>query len=148
MDTRQTLLAAYRLLQEKYDFEIERMFLDASNYTLFGIMYLLRQMEFDLSLRMEGVAPKKSPIPDFGGNPKDGHTDRLQLNISHIVDQNGVPIVSQSYDGNTSDVTMNKDMLEFISREIDMKRCILVADCVRLENCLNDCSVSLPFRSG
>lgn len=52
----------------------------------------------------------------------------MQLNLSHIVDQSGIPLASQSYDGNASDVRMNEDMLEFIAREIDLKRCILMAD--------------------
>lgn len=128
LDTRKVQLESYKLLRDKYGLSTDRLFMDATNYTMFGMKYLERQLEFDLGLADEGIAPKESPIPAYGGNAKDGRNDLVQLNLSHIVDQSGIPLASQSYDGNASDVRMNEDMLEFIAREIDLKRCILMAD--------------------
>ena len=129
LDTRSVQLAAYRLLQEKYGFAADCLFMDASNYTMFGLMYVCRQMDFDLALTARGEIPKISPMPAYGGNAKDGHNDRLQVDISHIVDQNGIPIVTHSYSGNTSDIRMNEDMLDYISRQMDLRRCVLMGDC-------------------
>ncbi len=128
LDMREVQLKAYGLLKEMYGFDTDRLFMDATNYTMFGIRYLTRQTEFDMGLEEKGIIPKESPIPAYGGNAKDGHNDRVQLSLSHVVDRNGIPVVSSSYDGNTSDITMNKDMIEFLARELDMKRCILMAD--------------------
>lgn len=128
LDTRKVLLESYRLLTAAYGLSSDRFFMDATNYTMFGRKYLERQLEFDLRLLEDGIEPKESPIPAYGGNAKDGRNDLLQLCLSHIVDRNGIPIASQSYGGNTSDIRMNGDMLEFIAKEMDLKKSILMAD--------------------
>lgn len=79
-------------------------------------------------------------MPAFGGNAKDGHNDRVQMNFSHVVDNNGITMVSKSYDGNTSDVVMNRDMIGFLAKAIDMKSIILMADC---KLCVDDILGSL-----
>ena len=128
LDTRKVLLESYRLLATAYGLSSDRFFMDATNYTMFGRRYLERQLEYDLGLLEDGIEPKESPIPAYGGNAKDGRNDLVQLCLSHIVDRNGIPISSQSYDGNTSDIRMNEDMLEFIAKEMDLRKSILMAD--------------------
>lgn len=51
------------------------------------------------------------------------------MNLSHVVDGNGIPICSQFYSGNTSDIRMNEDMVGFLSRTFDLRSRILLADC-------------------
>jgi len=129
LDMKTVLLKAYNMLKEKYGFTSITSFTDASNYTLFGVNYEAQQAMYDADLVLNGITPKEAPKPAYGMNAKDGHNDRLQLNIHHIVDQNGIVMTSQSFDGNTSDIEMNKVMLKFISESVDMRKTIIVADC-------------------
>ncbi len=129
LDMQEVQLGMYEMLKKKYGFETTLLFLDATNYTMFGQCYLMAQAEHDMRLREKGIEVAESPMPAYGGNAKDGHNERVQLNMSHVVDNIGAPMVSKSYDGNTSDVTMNRDMIEFLTKHIDMKSVILMADC-------------------
>lgn len=139
-DLRQLLLDAYLLLKEKYGFDSGNLFLDGSNYTMYGRKYAATQLEHDLTLAKRGIEVKASPMPSYGGNQKDGRKDLVQMNISHVVDSNGIPVCSKSYDGNTSDITMNKDMIEYLRGSFDMGSTILMADC---KLCVEDILTSL-----
>ena len=129
IDTRKALHDCYLLLKEKYGFTSDTCFMDASNYTMYGLKYVETQMNHDQRLAENGITVKESPIPAFGGNAKDGHNDRVQLDIGHVVDANGIPMFSQSYDGNTSDIRINEDLIRFIFENIDVHSMILMADC-------------------
>lgn len=126
-DTRSLLKDSYDLLKKRYGFEGDCLFMDATNYTMYGEKYLKSQLEHDLA--HTGVVARESPMPARGGNAKDGHNDRVQMNLSHVVDGNGIPICSQSYDGNTSDISMNEDMIGYLSKTMDLRSYILMADC-------------------
>ena len=129
LNTRKTLLDCYRLLQKKYGFESDRLFMDATNYTMYGMKYLETQLDHDRRLSDNGITIKESPMPAYGGNAKDNHNERVQLNLGHVVDANGIPLMSQSYDGNTSDIKINEDMIGFMKKYIDVNSVILMADC-------------------
>lgn len=140
LDLRQVLTKSYLLLKESFEFETGCMFLDGSNYTMFGLKYLETQIAHDLLISGNMEELKASPMPSYGGNPKDGRKDLVQLNISQVVDGNGIPICSKTFDGNASDITMNKDMVEYLCRTFDMKKTILMADC---KLCVNEMVSSL-----
>ena len=129
LDAEQVLLDCYGKLRDMYGFASDRLFMDATNYTMFGKKYVETQFSHDLKLIENGITVKDSPIPAFGGNPKDGHSDKVQMNLAHVVDANGIPMFSKSYDGNTSDIKMNEDMIEFLIRAVDVRSMILMADC-------------------
>ncbi len=140
LDMQEVQLEIYRMLRDRYGFETKHLFMDATNYTMFGQRYLTAQVEHDMRLKEMGIEVEDAPLPAYGGNAKDGHNDRLQLDMAHVVDNNGIPMVSKSYDGNTSDVAMNRDMIGFLSKSIDMKSVILMADC---KLCVDDILASL-----
>ena len=129
LDTRKALLDCYRLLQKKYGFKNDRLFMDATNYTMYGTKYLETQLDHDRRLSENGITIKGSPMPAYGGNAKDNHNERVQLNLGHVVDANGIPLMSQSYDGNTSDIRINEDMISFMRKYVDTDSVILMADC-------------------
>lgn len=129
LDGRKVLSRIYELLRDKYGFDSRYMFMDATNYTMFGLKYLEQQVCHDIVMQNKGLGFKQSALPAYGGNAKDGRNDLVQLNLSHVVDENGIPICSKSYDGNASDITMNGDMIEYLCREYDMKSMVLMADC-------------------
>lgn len=129
LDTRSVLRNCYGHLRAMYGFDSDCCFLDCTNYTMFGIMYAEAQLSHDQRLIDSGITVGPAPIPAYGGNAKDGHNDRVQLNLGHIVDANGIPMFSQSYDGNTSDIRMNQDMIGFLVETMDVRSMILMADC-------------------
>lgn len=129
LDAEQVLLDCYGKLRDMYGFSSDRLFMDATNYTMFGKKYVETQFSHDTRLMEKGITVKDAPIPAFGGNPKDGHSDRVQMNLAHVVDANGIPMFSKSYDGNTSDVRMNEDMIAFLMKAVDIQSMILMADC-------------------
>lgn len=129
IDTTKALHDCYRLLKKKYGFNSDTCFMDASNYTMYGLKYVETQLRHDMHLAENGITVKESPIPAYGGNAKDGHNDRVQLDIGHIVDSNGIPMFSRSYDGNTSDIRINEDLIRFLFENVDAHSMILMANC-------------------
>ena len=140
LDGRMVLYKAYQLLGQKYGFDTRSLFLDGSNYTMFGLKYEETEAGHDSVMDALGYEKKTSPLPAYGGNAKDGRNDLVQMCMSHAVNQLGIPVCCESYSGNTSDITMNEDMIEFLCKEIDMKKCTLVADC---KLCVNDAILNL-----
>lgn len=55
LDMQQVQLEIYEMLKEKYGFETKQLFLDATNYTMFGLCYLMAQIEHDLHLKEMGI---------------------------------------------------------------------------------------------
>jgi transposase len=63
------------------------------------------------------------------GHSKDHKDDCKQVNIGHIVDENGMIMYVKVMDGNTSDVSWNKYVVEYIQLNYDkLKGMTLVAD--------------------
>ena len=100
LNTEEVLYECYKKLREKYGFSTKRLFLDATNYTMFGIKYAESQLEHNEVLIKNGIEIKESPMPAYGGNAKDKNNDRVQMNLSCAVDENGIPLFGKSYDGN------------------------------------------------
>ena len=81
--------------------------------------------------------PKEEMFPDHVAIPKHGHpkisddAKFLQYNAYGIVDSNRILSTSMPHDGNVSDVTMNKNALDFLEEVEgdDVKRIVFVADC-------------------
>lgn len=71
LNTETVLYECYKKLREKYGFSTERLFLDATNYTMFGIKYAESQLEHNAVLIENGIEIKESPMPAYGGNAKD-----------------------------------------------------------------------------
>lgn len=69
------------------------------------------------------------PLPKFGHPKKKDDEKYRQYNGYGIVDGDRILNSFRPYDGNVSDVTMNKDALEFLSDMNDVKERIYVADC-------------------
>ena len=129
LNTETVLYECYKKLREKYGFSTERLFLDATNYTMFGIKYAESQLEHNAVLIENGIEIKESPMPAYGGNAKDKNNDRVQMNLGCVVDENGIPMFGKSYDGNVSDIRIDEDMIGLLGKFTDMKSIILMADC-------------------
>lgn len=129
IDGESMLLKSYNLLDAKYDLRSKNLFMDGSNYTVFGLNYAVRQSEFDEMASEQGIDMKDAPMPAYGGNAKNKRNDLLQLNIHTVTDRNGVLMCGKSFDGNTSDIEMNRSTLKFLSENIDVASYILCADC-------------------
>ncbi len=63
-----------------------------------------------------------------GGNAKDGRNDLLQYYAATVTDGNRVLEYCRVYSGNTSDVVMNADTLEFLKTHLGPKDDTVIAD--------------------
>jgi transposase len=98
----------------KYDYLI--IFLDGSNVTVYGEGYEGRD-------RLPGTMPR------YGGNAKNKRNDLMQKNLVAMSDQGGHLMCSIPFDGNVSDVTMDKEAIKFLKTKIDPGSATIVADC-------------------
>jgi hypothetical protein len=121
----------YSMLCREYGLSSNMFNIDETN---FGVTSLVKEQD------LIGAA-----VPERCGHAKDGHNERLVYSLLSITDGNGAICYERPYDGATTDGEMDRDAIEFLSAKVDPRITTLAADCVRLENCLNDCSMSLPF---
>ena len=91
------------------------IFLDGSNFTVYGHGY-------NTPGRNDGT------MPMYGGNAKDGHTDRMQKNIIAMTDKEGHLMYAAPFDGNISDITMDLSAIEFVRTKVPAERTTIVAD--------------------
>ena len=89
--------------------------MDATNFPFYGVGY---------QKRYDGGA-----MPAYSKNSKTKRNDLMQKCVRGICDGNGILAYTRSYDGNTSDIEMNKDSLAFLKERIDCSRSIVSADC-------------------
>ena len=67
LDAEQVLLDCYGKLRDMYGFASDRLFMDATNYTMFGKKYVEAQFNHDLKLMEKGITVKDSRIPPMAG---------------------------------------------------------------------------------
>ena len=103
-------------------------FIDATNYTMYGEKYVLRELEYEDMLAEKGIYIREAPVPKYGGNAKDKRNDLVQLNIHTVTDSNGVLKYSRSYSGNVSDIEMNRDTVKHLISRTDVEESIIIAD--------------------
>ena len=106
--SRKALCGAYGLASDTYS-------MDATNFPFFGVGY---------KDRADGGA-----MPMYSKNSKSKRNDLMQKCVQGICDGNGILAYTRSYDGNTSDIEMNKDSLAFLKDRIDCSRSTVSADC-------------------
>jgi len=89
--------------------------LDATDIDLWGTKY---------SIWDDGGAQ-----PKHNNHPKSKRKHLMQKEIHTICDGNGIPVQSRVYDGNVSDIEMNRDSIEFLDTHTDIENRLLIADC-------------------
>ena len=67
-------------------------------------------------------------VPVFGGNAKNGRNDLLQYCAATVTDDDCVLEYCRAYSGNTSDIVMNADTLEFLRTHLDPKNDTVIVD--------------------
>lgn len=100
--------AAYGLSSDTYH-------VDATNFSVYALT--------------EDTTEDDFPKAMFGGNSKTGRNDLRQYNAMSVTDSNRVLRYLRAYSGNTSDVTMDRDAIDFLRHNIDPKVSTVVADC-------------------
>jgi len=97
-----------------YGLSSDVLYMDATNISL----HALPQEE------REGVA-----VPNRSGCPKDGFKGRTHYSMMAATDSNGLLRCLVPHSGSASDVNMDRDMIERISKKIDCPRFTIVGDC-------------------
>jgi len=105
---RETLCGIYGLRSDRYH-------MDATNFPYYGTGY---------KDRADGGA-----MPMYSKNSKAKRNDLMQKCVQGICDSNGIIAYARSYDGNTSDIEMNRDSLEFLKGYVDCSKSTVSADC-------------------
>lgn len=70
-----------------------------------------------------------TPIPKHGHPKISDNAKYVQYNAYGIADGDRILSTAKPYDGNISDVTMNKDALDFLEEKTSAKDLVFVADC-------------------
>jgi len=105
--------------------QIERLHSDTTTISFYG--------EYDCDLDKMGLTEEeKAEILKLErGHNKDGKPDCKQVVVGQIVNENGIPVISRTQDGATSDVEWNKKAIEYLRQvqEKGFSTGIYVADC-------------------
>ena len=121
----------HRAMCGAYGLSTDVFFMDATNYTLFGV---------------GKPGPGNSGTsPEYGGNAKNSRNDLMQKNIHTVTGGHGVLAYSRPYDGNVSDVEMNRDAIEFLKDEVDPKKSVVTGDCKMAVSDIIDRMIELGF---
>jgi transposase len=108
----------------KYEIPIERLHSDTTSLSFFG--------DYENDEKNQSSSEKQKAININYGHNKDHRPDCKQMKLGQISNEAGIPINYQSMDGNTSDVTWNKEALKLvkdIQNKFTMDNAIYVADC-------------------
>ena len=89
--------------------------LDATDVDLWGTKY--------------GLWDDDGTHPEHNNHAKSKRNHLMQKEIHTICDGNGIPVYSKAYDGNVSDMVMNRDSIEFLDSHTDIGDRLLIADC-------------------
>jgi transposase len=126
--------ALARNLDDLFDHGLEELFWKCSSAMKkkFGFDSKLRHMDAT-NYSIHSVKPEDDwigeAVPAFSGHAKDGRDDLLQYSAATVTDGDGILEFCKAYSGNTSDVVMNKDTLEFLKACIDPEENTIIADC-------------------
>ncbi len=115
------------MLVERFGFRSDIRHIDATDFSL----YCMERPETG-----DGAA-----VPRRSGHPKDGRRDLLQLKMQLVTDSNRIIRQWRAYSGNTSDVVMNRDSLDFIADHVpqdERRRMTVVGDCKLVDEKLID----------
>ncbi len=105
---------AYRMVTQRCGYLSNTYRLDASDVDVWGKKY---------ESWIEGSQPKHNK------HSKSKRNDLLQKEFHSICDGNGIVAMTRCYDGNTTDIEMNRDAIQFLKERIDVTDSIIVADC-------------------
>lgn len=105
----------YQHVTDLVDIHSDTNHLDATDIDLWGTKY--------------GLWDDDGTQPKHNNHPKSKRNHLMQKEIHTICDGNGIPIYSKAYDGNVSDMVMNRDSIEFLNSHTDIKDRLLIADC-------------------
>ena len=114
MDREEILWRIHTMLCERIGLSTDIYRFDSTNFPFYGVAYE------DYS---DGAIPK------YSKTSKTKRNDLRQKNVQAICDGNGLLMTSRCYDGNVSDVVMDMDSLDFLSKHIDCSRSYVCADC-------------------
>ena len=114
MRTEELLWRIHTMLCDAFDLESDMYRFDSTNFPFYGLKY---------DDHCKGAMPKHSKTS------KNRRYDLLQKNVQAICDGNGLLAMTRCYDGNVSDIEMNRDSLEFLEKHIDCSRSYVCADC-------------------
>ena len=92
----------------QYDMPVTRMHNDTTTISFYG--------EYDIEKMKLTDEEKKSLLRIERGYNKDGRPECKQSVVGQIVNEYGVPIVSKTLDGATSDVDWNREAIQYASR--------------------------------
>ena len=103
------------------------------------------------SVYFEGQGPEN--LAEYG-HSKDHRPDRKQMVVGVVLSRKGYPLSCQFWEGNTSDVTTLRKIIDLIQRRFTLKQVILVSDrgmlsvdnLVELEQAGIDYIVGIPMR--
>lgn len=105
----------YQHITEECDLHSFINHLDATDIDLYGTKY--------------GLWDDGGAQPKHNNHPKSKRKHLMQKEIHTICDGNGIPVHSRVYDGNVSDIEMNRDSIEFLRTHTDIENRVLIADC-------------------
>lgn len=100
---------------ETYGLSTSIYHMDATNVSVYAIL--------------EDASETDAPVARFGGNSKINRNDLRQYNAMGITDGNRVLRYLKAYSGNTSDVIMDAEALNFLLERVDPKTSVCIADC-------------------
>jgi len=108
---------------KKFDLPIKRLHSDTTSISFFG--------QYDEE-STENTTEERKPIDITYGHNKDHRPDCKQMVLGQISNEAGIMLNYKCMDGNTSDVTWNKEalqLIEDIQKEHEKGNSIYVADC-------------------
>ena len=112
-DRREMIWNAAKMCAEKYGLSSDIFHMDATNFSLFA----------EPQEERDGVA-----VPNRCGHSKSGRNGEVHYSMICVTDSNGILRYQVPYDGNASDVIMNRDMIDQISERLDCSVSTIVAD--------------------
>lgn len=104
--------------------ELEELFYECAELGVrkYGLSSDVRHMDatdFSVYCEKKDDPGDGTAVPAHSGKPKDGRRDLLQYKMQFVTDSNRIIRQWKPHSGNASDVTMNKDSLDFIGRHLD-----------------------------
>lgn len=98
-------------------------------YGLSSSVYHMDATNFPVYVLAGVEEPEEGSIaPMYGGNSKNKRNDLRQYDAEIVTDGNRTLTYLRAYSGNTSDVEMNRDTVEFLKDRLDCGRSTIVAD--------------------
>jgi transposase len=102
------------LIKRRFGFDSKIRHMDATNYSVWAV---------------PPAYWEDGALPAYGGNAKNGRKDLLQYSAATVTDGDRILEYCKAYSGNTSDVVMNRDTLDFLRKCVDPAENTVIADC-------------------